>query len=271
MCSLTHVLVCSRTSTLGTLAIHRERQTLKRTSGVQKHSADQQVVLHLALLQHVPTCMHAAVTLHHMCSSIQPSSFTCACRVEVIADAFQGKLPVARHRLVYDALKEELAAGLHALALKTKTPAAWAAAVAALDSTSLDGLLAPQPHICSISQQQPQRVTRECAAAAPACRVWQGRGVAIGSAPNAKEQEAGQAAHAAAGRDSQAAQQSGLPTAAPCAGRRSGNAGPDGGYIAVAQAHGAPRNRSPWSCLYVGRLIALGVLVCFSTQDVSTT
>lgn len=44
-------------------------------------------------------------------------------RVEVVSEAFQGKLPVARHRLVYDALKEELAAGLHALALKTKTPA----------------------------------------------------------------------------------------------------------------------------------------------------
>lgn len=51
------------------------------------------------------------------------SLFSCARRVQVVSDAFLGKLPVARHRLVYDALKEELAAGLHALALKTKTPA----------------------------------------------------------------------------------------------------------------------------------------------------
>ena len=44
-------------------------------------------------------------------------------RVEVVSDEFTGKLPVARHRLVYAAVKEELDAGLHALALKTRTPA----------------------------------------------------------------------------------------------------------------------------------------------------
>ena len=43
-------------------------------------------------------------------------------RVEAIAEAFEGKNPVARHRLVYSALGEELKKGLHALALKTKTP-----------------------------------------------------------------------------------------------------------------------------------------------------
>jgi stress-induced morphogen len=44
-------------------------------------------------------------------------------RVEVVSDAFNGLPLVARHRLVYAALKTELAQGLHALALKTKTPA----------------------------------------------------------------------------------------------------------------------------------------------------
>lgn len=43
--------------------------------------------------------------------------------MEVVSDSFQGQNPVKRHRLVYGALKEELSAGLHALALKTKTPA----------------------------------------------------------------------------------------------------------------------------------------------------
>ncbi|KFM28129.1 SufE-like protein, chloroplastic [Auxenochlorella protothecoides] len=42
--------------------------------------------------------------------------------VEIVSEAFQGKPLVARHRLVYTLLKEELDAGLHALALKTKTP-----------------------------------------------------------------------------------------------------------------------------------------------------
>jgi len=44
-------------------------------------------------------------------------------RVEIVSDAFAGLTPVARHRLVYQALRTELAEGLHALALKTKTAA----------------------------------------------------------------------------------------------------------------------------------------------------
>jgi BolA protein len=44
-------------------------------------------------------------------------------RVEIVSAAFEGKTRVARQRLVYDALKDELAAGLHALALTTLTPA----------------------------------------------------------------------------------------------------------------------------------------------------
>lgn len=43
-------------------------------------------------------------------------------RVEIVSSVFEGKTRVARQRLVYDALKEELAAGLHALALTTLTP-----------------------------------------------------------------------------------------------------------------------------------------------------
>ena len=44
-------------------------------------------------------------------------------RVEIVSAAFEGKSRVARQRLVYAALKEELDAGLHALALTTLTPA----------------------------------------------------------------------------------------------------------------------------------------------------
>ncbi|HJQ60457.1 MAG TPA: BolA family protein [Vineibacter sp.] len=43
--------------------------------------------------------------------------------VEIVSAAFDGKSRVARQRLVYDLLKAEFAAGLHALALVTKTPA----------------------------------------------------------------------------------------------------------------------------------------------------
>lgn len=44
-------------------------------------------------------------------------------RVEVVSAAFEGMNRVARQRLVYEILSDELAAGLHALALKTHTPA----------------------------------------------------------------------------------------------------------------------------------------------------
>ena len=43
--------------------------------------------------------------------------------VEVVSEAFSGKLPVARHRMVYALLDEEIKDGVHALSLKTKTPA----------------------------------------------------------------------------------------------------------------------------------------------------
>ena len=44
-------------------------------------------------------------------------------RVEIVSHAFEGKNRVARQRLVYAALKAELDAGLHALAMETLTPA----------------------------------------------------------------------------------------------------------------------------------------------------
>ncbi|HUY04718.1 MAG TPA: BolA/IbaG family iron-sulfur metabolism protein [Rhodocyclaceae bacterium] len=40
----------------------------------------------------------------------------------VIANQFAGKLPLARHRLVYATLGELMGGAIHALALKTLTP-----------------------------------------------------------------------------------------------------------------------------------------------------
>ena len=42
--------------------------------------------------------------------------------VEVVSGAFEGMGRVARQRLVYDLLKDELAGPVHALALRTLTP-----------------------------------------------------------------------------------------------------------------------------------------------------
>jgi acid stress-induced BolA-like protein IbaG/YrbA len=41
---------------------------------------------------------------------------------EVVASQFAGKLPLARHRLVYATLGDLMGGAIHALALKTLTP-----------------------------------------------------------------------------------------------------------------------------------------------------
>jgi acid stress-induced BolA-like protein IbaG/YrbA len=40
----------------------------------------------------------------------------------VVADAFRGKLPLARHRMVYATLGERMGGEIHALSLRTLTP-----------------------------------------------------------------------------------------------------------------------------------------------------
>jgi len=57
--------------------------------------------------------------------------------VRVVSAAFDGKNLVARHRIVYELLETEMAGAVHALALRTLTPAEAAAeAEAAANSAS---------------------------------------------------------------------------------------------------------------------------------------
>ncbi len=46
--------------------------------------------------------------------------------VTIVAERFAGKARVARHRLVYDALAEEMRRGVHALAIRAYTPQEFA-------------------------------------------------------------------------------------------------------------------------------------------------
>jgi len=46
-------------------------------------------------------------------------------KVVLVSDAFKGKLPVARHRMVNKILEDELNGKIHALALHTKTMEEW--------------------------------------------------------------------------------------------------------------------------------------------------
>ena len=41
---------------------------------------------------------------------------------EVVCEAFRGKLPLARHRMVYATLGDRMGGAIHALALRTLTP-----------------------------------------------------------------------------------------------------------------------------------------------------
>jgi stress-induced morphogen len=41
----------------------------------------------------------------------------------IVSTAFEGKSPIQRHRIVFDALAEEMKGPIHALTLKTLTPA----------------------------------------------------------------------------------------------------------------------------------------------------
>ncbi|XP_012870630.1 PREDICTED: bolA-like protein 1 [Dipodomys ordii] len=46
-------------------------------------------------------------------------------RVAVVSSRFEGLSPLQRHRLVHEALSEELAGPVHALAIQARTPAQW--------------------------------------------------------------------------------------------------------------------------------------------------
>lgn len=43
--------------------------------------------------------------------------------VHIVSTAFEGKTPIARHRMVYDALGGAMKSEIHALSIKAKTPA----------------------------------------------------------------------------------------------------------------------------------------------------
>jgi acid stress-induced BolA-like protein IbaG/YrbA len=46
----------------------------------------------------------------------------------IVSEAFAGKRPIQRHQLVYAALGDRMKAEIHALSMKTLTPAEWRSA-----------------------------------------------------------------------------------------------------------------------------------------------
>lgn len=45
--------------------------------------------------------------------------------VTIVSSAFEGLLPVARHRMIHAALSAEMAGAIHALAIGAYTPSEW--------------------------------------------------------------------------------------------------------------------------------------------------
>lgn len=62
--------------------------------------------------------------LHSGHAGANASGFGTHFRVRITSHLFTGKTPVARHRLVYDALRDFLDQGLHALAIEAQVPPA---------------------------------------------------------------------------------------------------------------------------------------------------
>ena len=46
-------------------------------------------------------------------------------RVSIVSDRFEGASRVKRHRMIYDALADEMRDDIHALAIEAFTPAEW--------------------------------------------------------------------------------------------------------------------------------------------------
>lgn len=59
---------------------------------------------------------------HHGHVGANSTGFGTHFRVRITSHLFTGKSPVARHRLVYDALHDFIDQGLHALAIEAKVP-----------------------------------------------------------------------------------------------------------------------------------------------------
>lgn len=69
----------------------------------------------------------------------------CDLQVIVVADAFEGKPLIQRHRLVNTVLEQELAEGVHALSIQSKTPEQWAKNNTVQASPNCQGGMAKDP------------------------------------------------------------------------------------------------------------------------------
>lgn len=77
-----------------------------------------------SLLNQVATPMHLEVVDESHMHSVPPGAES-HFKILVVSESFSDQSLVARHRLINRALAEELAGGLHAIALHAWTPEEW--------------------------------------------------------------------------------------------------------------------------------------------------
>lgn len=77
-----------------------------------------------AKLSDAMAVVHIEVVNESHMHSVPPNSET-HFKVVLVSPEFTGKRPVARHQMIYRLLADELANGVHALALHTYTDAEW--------------------------------------------------------------------------------------------------------------------------------------------------
>ncbi|MEN9232017.1 MAG: BolA family protein [Thermostichus sp. DG02_5_bins_236] len=59
-------------------------------------------------------------------------------RVEIVSPLFVGKTTLQQHRLVYEALAEQMGSSIHALALQTYSPEQWTGSGSLPSSASIE-------------------------------------------------------------------------------------------------------------------------------------
>jgi BolA protein len=69
-----------------------------------------------------PLELHIEDESHHHAGHAGAAGGLSHFRVRIVAEAFRGKAPLARHRLIYTALGDLLQTDIHALALDARPP-----------------------------------------------------------------------------------------------------------------------------------------------------
>ena len=74
-----------------------------------------------------PQQIHDWIASNLPCSHLQVQGDGQHFEAVIVSDEFAGKMLVARHQRVYQALGERMKAEIHALSMKTLTPQEWEA------------------------------------------------------------------------------------------------------------------------------------------------